>query len=165
MLIIKRTKLWQRVPSLAFSENPIAATFWTLCRNNYMLSLICSHSRAQGHHYFSPKSVIKKTKTNWAIEHVSMERDIINDWTRFRGSEYLVWLLIWQWIGSPSVDKSAIWFGFLITYFRRYLERSGGVLAWEEVIDRKNNWIRWHQVAFSERVLLRWMGNLLFVFL
>ena len=30
MLIFKRTKLFQRVPSLAFSENPIAATFWTL---------------------------------------------------------------------------------------------------------------------------------------
>ena len=49
--------------------------------------------------------------------------------TRLRGSEYLVRLEITQWIGSPSVDKSAIWFGFLITYFRRYLERSGGVLV------------------------------------
>ena len=29
---------------------------------------------------------------------------------------------------SPCVDRSAIWFGFLITYFWRYLERSGGVL-------------------------------------
>ena len=62
------------------------------------------------------------------LEHVSTEADIIHDRTRFRGSEYLVWLVITQWIGSPSVDRSAIWFGFFITYFRRYLERSGGVL-------------------------------------
>ena len=36
----------------------------------------------------------------------------IHDRTRLRGSEYLVWLVITQWIGSPSVDKSAkvVWF-------------------------------------------------------
>ena len=48
--------------------------------------------------------------------------------TRFRCSEYLGWLVITQWIGSTSVDRSAYWFVFLITYFQRYLERSGGVL-------------------------------------
>ena len=30
--------------------------------------------------------------------------------------------------GSLSVDRSVIWFGFVITYFQRYLERSDGVL-------------------------------------
>ena len=58
------------------------------------------------------------------------------------GSEYLVWLVITQWIGSPFVHKGVIWFGFLITYlsdplgtdlsfvfFQRYLEKSGGVLV------------------------------------
>ena len=52
---------------------------------------------------------IKKTNQ---IEHVSTEGDIINDRTRFTGPEYLVWLVITQWIGSPSVEKRAIWFGF-----------------------------------------------------
>ena len=57
----------------------------------------------------------------------SSEVDIIHNLTRFRGSEYLVWLVTTQWIGSP-VDRRVFWFGFLITYFWRYLERSGGVL-------------------------------------
>ena len=61
----------------------------------------------QGHHHFSPELVIKKPNQ---IKHVSTEGDIIHDGTRFRGSEYLVWLVITQWIGSPSVDKRAIWF-------------------------------------------------------
>ena len=30
--------------------------------------------------------------------------------------------------GSLSVDRSVIWFGFVIMYFQRYLERSDGVL-------------------------------------
>ena len=50
-------------------------------------------------------------KTN-QIEHVSTEGDIIHIRTRFRGSEYLVWLVITQWIGSTSVDRNAIWFFF-----------------------------------------------------
>ena len=54
-------------------------------------------------HHFSPESVIKKPNQ---IEHVSTEGDV-----------YLVWLVITKWIGSPSVDRSAIWFVFLITYF------------------------------------------------
>ena len=39
---------------------------------------------------------------------------VISSMTPFRGSEYLVWLVITQlqWIGSLSVDKGAIWFGF-----------------------------------------------------
>ena len=78
----------------------------------------------QGHHHFSPESVIKKLKQ---VENVSTIGDIIHDRTRFRGSEYLVWLVITQWIGSPSVERSVICFSF-ITHFRRYLERSGGVL-------------------------------------
>ena len=48
---------------------------------------------------------------------MSIEGDIIHDKTKFRGSEHLVWLVITQWIGSPSVDRNAIWFVFLITYF------------------------------------------------
>ena len=47
----------------------------------------------QGHHHFSPdsgpESVIKKLKQ---VENVSTIGDIIHDRTRFRGSEYLVWL-------------------------------------------------------------------------
>ena len=42
-------------------------------------------------------------KTN-QIEHVSTEGDIIHKRSRFKGSDYLVWLVITQWIGSPSVD-------------------------------------------------------------
>ena len=62
-------------------------------------------------------------KTN-QIEHVSTEGDIIHTRTRFRGLEYLVWLVITQWIPAPSAERSAVLFGFLITYFQRYLERS-----------------------------------------
>ena len=50
---------------------------------------------SQGHHHFSPESVIKNPKQ---IEHVSTEGDIIYDRTMFRGSEYLVWLVIAQLI-------------------------------------------------------------------
>ena len=68
-------------------------------------------------------SRVRYQKTN------QIEHDIIHDRTRFRGSEYLVWFVIIQWIGSPSIDKSASLFVFLITYFRRYLERSSDVLV------------------------------------
>ena len=64
----------------------------------------------QGHQHFSPKSYKKKRNQ---LEHVSTEADIIHDRTRFRGSEYLVWLVITQWIGSPSVDNLF----FFIIYF------------------------------------------------
>ena len=40
----------------------------------------------------------------------------IHDRTRLRGSEYLVWLVITQWIGSPFVHKGVIWLCFFITY-------------------------------------------------
>ena len=40
-----------------------------------------------------------------------------------RGSEYLVWLVFRQWIKSPSVDKSVIWFGFNYI-FSKIFERS-----------------------------------------
>ena len=43
----------------------------------------------QGHHHSSPESVIKKLKQ---VENVSTIGDIIHDKTRFRSSEYLVWL-------------------------------------------------------------------------
>ena len=65
-----------------------------------------------GQHHFSPESVIKKPNP---IEHVSTEGDISS--MIGPGSEDLVWLVITKWIGPPSVDRCAIWFGFLITYF------------------------------------------------
>ena len=46
----------------------------------------------------SLQSLIKKRNQ---LEHVSTEADIIHDRTRFRGSEYLVWLVITQRIASP----------------------------------------------------------------
>ena len=55
------------------------------------------------------QEVFADLKTN-QIENVSTEGDIIHDWTRFRGSEYLVWLVITQLIGSPSIDRSVICF-------------------------------------------------------
>ena len=33
----------------------------------------------------------------------------------------MVWLVITQWIESPSKNRSAIWFGFLIKYFEDIL--------------------------------------------
>ena len=50
---------------------------------------------------------------------------------KYAGSEFQnIWFGLYHtWIGSRSVDKSAIWFGFLITYFDRFLERGGGVPA------------------------------------
>ena len=93
----------------------------------------------QGDHHFSPGSVIKKPNQldhtyllvwfsldldfwgtlelslNFSIfifhklDHVSSDADIIHDRTKFRGSEDLVWLVITQWIGSPSVDY-LVWF-------------------------------------------------------
>ena len=63
-------------------------------------------NQSSGHHHFSPESVIKKPNQ---IGHVSTEGDVIPDRTRFRGSEYLVWLVNTQWIGSTSLDRSAIW--------------------------------------------------------
>ena len=74
--------------------------------------LFCFSS--QGHHFdFSPESAIKRQNQ---IEHVSTKGDVIHDRTRFTSSEYLVWLVITQWIASP-VDKGAIWFGFLSHIF------------------------------------------------
>ena len=94
----------------------------------------------QGDHHFSPESVIKKPNQldhtfllvwfslaldfwgtlelslNFSIfifhklDHVSSDADIIHDRTKFRGSEYLVWLVITQWIGSPSVDYLVCFF-------------------------------------------------------
>ena len=65
-----------------------------------------------GQHHSSPESVIKKPNQ---IEHVSTDGDISS--VIGPGSEDLVWLVITKWIGSPSVDKSAILFVFLIAYF------------------------------------------------
>ena len=58
-------------------------------------------------------SRIRYQKTN-QIEQVSTEGDITHDRTRFRESEYLVWLVITKWIGQPCVDRSAICFCFFI---------------------------------------------------
>ena len=62
------------------------------------------------------------------LEHVSTEGDIIYDRTMFRGSEYLVWLVIAQLKGTPSVDKCGTWFVFLDHIFLKFFfDRSGGL--------------------------------------
>ena len=62
----------------------------------------------------SLQSLIKKQNQ---LEHVSTEADIIHDRTRFRGSEYLVWLVITQWIGSPSVDNLFFFYHIFLMIF------------------------------------------------
>ena len=56
---------------------------------------------------YQKKNTIK-AEGSTALEQNVDWGDIIHDRTRFRRSGYLVWLLITQWIGSSSVDRSAI---------------------------------------------------------
>ena len=69
-----------------------------------------------------PLSRVHYQKPN-QIEHVSTAGDIIHDRTRFRCSEYMVWLVTIQWIGSPSVEKKVQLFFvliFLVVFFCNY---------------------------------------------
>ena len=51
------------------------------------------------------------------------------DWTLVPRLRYLVWLVLTMDSYASRSTQTAIWFGFLITYFRRYLEGTWGVLV------------------------------------
>ena len=50
------------------------------------------------------------------------------DWTLVARLRYLVWLVLTMDSYASRSTQTAIWFGSLITYFHRYLERTWGVL-------------------------------------
>ena len=52
------------------------------------------------------------------------------DWTLVPRLRYLVWLVLTMDSYASRFTLTAIWFGFLITYFRRYLEGTWGVLIY-----------------------------------
>ena len=52
------------------------------------------------------------------------------DWTLVPRLRYLVWLVLTMDSYASRSTQTAIWFGFLITYFRRYLQGTWGVLTY-----------------------------------